>query len=75
VRVTGDDKVLYDRASLRGDGPVQSLDVDVTGIGTLTLSVDFGRGQDVGDRVVWGDPTLVRAAGGPLADEQGKRQK
>jgi len=68
VRVMGDDKTLFERPSLRGDGPVEPLDLDVTGVGTLTLAVDFGRGQDVGDRVVWADPTLIRADVGPLAE-------
>ena len=27
---------------------------------TLSLEVDFGRGQDVGDRVVWANPRLVK---------------
>ncbi len=61
VRVLGDEKTLFNRHSLRGDGPIEPLDLDVTGVGTLTLIVDFGRGQDVGDRVVWADPTLIRA--------------
>ena len=68
VRVMGDDKTLFERPSFRGDGPVEPLDLDVTGVGTLTLAVDFGRGQDVGDRVVWADPTLIRADVGPLAE-------
>jgi hypothetical protein len=68
VRITGDERTLFERPSLRGDGPVESLDLDLTGIGTLTLSVDFGAGQDVGDRVVWADPTLIRADVGPIAD-------
>ena len=71
VRVMGDDKTLFERPSLRGDGPVEPLDLDVTGIGTLILAVDFGRGQDVGDRVVWADPTLIRAEVGPLANGWG----
>jgi len=66
VRVLGDEKTLFNRHSLRGDGPIEPIDLDVTGVGTLTLIVDFGRGQDVGDRVVWVDPTLIRAEIGPL---------
>lgn len=67
VRVLGDDKVLFERPSLRGDDPVVSIDLDVARINTLTLVVDFGRGQDVGDRVVWADPMLIRASPAPAA--------
>ena len=59
VRVLGDEKTLFNRHSLRGDGPIEPLDLDVKGVGTLTLVVDFGRREDVGDRVVWADPTLI----------------
>jgi hypothetical protein len=65
VRVLGDDKPLFERPSLRGDASVEPIDVDVTGVGTLTLAVDFGPREDVGDRVVWCDPTLIRANVGP----------
>jgi hypothetical protein len=60
VRILGDDKVLFERASLRGDGPVETVDVDVNGIRSLTFAVDFGNGDDVGDRVVFADPMLIR---------------
>jgi len=65
VRVLGDDKPLFERPSLRGEASVEPIDVDVTGIATLTLVVDFGPREDVGDRVVWCDPTLIRANVGP----------
>jgi hypothetical protein len=32
------------------------LDLDVTDVGTLTLTVEFGPREDVGDRVVWAAP-------------------
>jgi hypothetical protein len=75
VRVLGDDgKVLFERPNFRGDGAIESLDLDVTGVSTLTLSVDFGRREDVGDRVVWADPMLIRgeigAVGGSSASSQ-----
>lgn len=66
IEVRGDEKVLFARASLRGDGPIEPVDLDVTGVGLLTLAVDFGRGENVGDRVVWADPVLIRAEIGPL---------
>jgi len=67
VRVLGDNKILFERARLRGDGPIEPLDLDVTGVNTLTLAVDFGQREDVGDRVVWADPVLIRAEAAPLA--------
>jgi NPCBM/NEW2 domain len=60
IRVLGDDKVLFERPSFRADEPIESLDLDISGVGTLTLSVDFGPREDVGDRVVWADPLLIR---------------
>ena len=63
VRVLADGKPLFDRPDARGDAPPEELDLDVTGVKTLTLEVDFGRGQDVGDRVVWANPRLLKSAG------------
>jgi hypothetical protein len=67
VRVLGDNKVLFERARYRGDDPIEPLDLDVTGVNTLTLAVDFGQREDVGDWVVWADPMLIRTATAPLA--------
>ena len=70
IRVLGDGKQLFERSSLRGDGPIESLDLDVSGVETLTLAVDFGRHEDIGDRVVWADPTLIRSETGPYVRAQ-----
>jgi hypothetical protein len=60
VRVLGDGKALYENNRAKGtDSPV-AIDLDLTGISHLTLEVDFGEGQDVGDRVVWADARAVR---------------
>jgi hypothetical protein len=61
VRVTGDGKALFERPDFRGDDPPADLDLDVSGVKRLALEVDFGEGQDVGDRVVWANPRLLRA--------------
>jgi fibronectin type 3 domain-containing protein len=61
VRIVGDGKTLFDRPEARGDQPPEEFDVDVSGVKALSLEVDFGRGQDVGDRVVWANPRLLRA--------------
>ena len=50
------------------------IDLDVKGVGTLTLSVDFGRREDVGDRIVWADPTLIRGAIGSVAGSSASPQ-
>jgi len=60
ARVLGDGKVLYENPDARGDQPPIDIDVPLTGVKTLTLLIDFGKDQDVGDRVVWANPRLVR---------------
>jgi hypothetical protein len=65
VRVLGDnDKLLHEIADARGDQPAVDLDLNVSGVSRLTLEVDFGDEQDVGDRVVWADARLLRSGGG-----------
>ena len=61
VRVMLDDKPLFENAEARGDERPRDLSLDVRGGKRLTLEVDFGRDQDVGDRVVWANARLVRA--------------
>lgn len=61
VRVLAGGRVLYENPDLRGDQPPVDLDYDITGQRQLTLEVDFGKGQDVGDRVIWGNARLVRS--------------
>jgi hypothetical protein len=60
ARVLGDTKVLYENPDARGDQPPIDIDVPLTGVKTLVLEIDFGKDQDVGDRVVWGNPRLLR---------------
>ena len=68
IRVLGDnDKVLHEIADARGDQPPADLDVPVAGVSRLTLEVDFGADQDVGDRVAWANARLIRAAAAPAA--------
>jgi hypothetical protein len=65
VRVLGDnDKVLHEVADARGDQPPGDLDLNVSGVSRLTLEVDFGADQDVGDRFVWADARLLRTGNG-----------
>lgn len=61
LRVLGDDdRVLYEKLGHTADDPPVDIDVDVAGVTQLTLETDFGQGQDVGDRVGWVEPTLLR---------------
>jgi hypothetical protein len=60
ARVRGTEKVLYENLDARGDQPPAELDLDLAGQQTLTLEVDFGKDQDVGDRVVWANARLLR---------------
>lgn len=61
VRVLGDGKVLFENADARGDKPPVEVTVKLDGVRQLVLEVDFGEGQDVGDRVVWGNARLIRS--------------
>ncbi len=61
ARVLGDGKTLYENPEARGDQKPIQIDVDVTGMQALTLEVDFGKGQDAGDRVIWANARLLRA--------------
>jgi hypothetical protein len=67
IRVVGDgDKLLHEIPDARGDQPAADLDIPVAGVSRLTLEVDFGADQDVGDRVAWANARLIRAAKAPV---------
>lgn len=59
-RVLADGKELYANPDLRGDGPPARLTLPVEGVRRLALVVDFGEGEDTGDRLIWADPRLYR---------------
>ncbi|MCA9216259.1 MAG: NPCBM/NEW2 domain-containing protein, partial [Planctomycetales bacterium] len=61
IQVIGDEQVLFEKAELAGD-EVLDIDIEVSDFQVLTLVTDFGEGQDVGDRVHWGDARIVRQA-------------
>jgi|GEM_PF-2928967 len=67
VRIMADGKTLYENPEFTITTQQKPLSLDVTDCQTLTLIVDFGKGQDVGDRFVWGDPKLIRATPKELA--------
>lgn len=70
VKVVADGKVLYEQPEFTSTTKQSPLDLNVAGCQTLTLIVDFGKGQDVGDRFVWGNPRLIRAAPKELTANQ-----
>ncbi|MEM9415221.1 MAG: NPCBM/NEW2 domain-containing protein [Planctomycetota bacterium] len=62
ARVIGDGKVLWEQANINADAGKIDVDVDLTGVDRLILEVDFGEGQNVGDRAAWVNPQLIRSA-------------
>ncbi len=60
-RVFADGKELYANPDLKASGPPVPLKLTVAGAEQLRLVVDFGRGQDTGDRVIWANARLFRA--------------
>ncbi len=61
-RVLADGKELYANPDLRAGDPPVKLSLPVAGAEQLRLQVDFGRGQDTGDRVIWANARLYRNA-------------
>ena len=59
-RVFADTKPIYANPDLRADGPPVKLSLPVAGAEQLRLQVDFGHGQDTGDRVIWANARLYR---------------
>ena len=59
-RVLADGKEIYANPDLRADAPPVKLNLPVAGAEQLRLLVDFGKGQDTGDRVIWANARLYR---------------
>lgn len=64
ARILGDGKVLWEQDDISAATKPIAIDVPLKGIERLILEVDFGKGQDVGDRAAWVDPRLIYASGG-----------
>lgn len=67
VSISADGKTLFENQEFSRTTKQSQLQLNVNGCQTLTLTVDFGKNQDVGDRFVWGAPQLIRAAPKGLA--------
>jgi hypothetical protein len=59
-RVFADGKELYSNPDLQASSAPVPLKLPITGADQLRLLVDFGRGQDTGDRVIWANARLYR---------------
>ena len=64
-RVFADGKEIYANPDLRADAPPVKLALPVAGAEQLRLHVDFGRGQDTGDRVIWANARCIARHGQP----------
>ncbi len=62
VRVLVDKKILYENKEFTMQEKPVRLNLNVFGKEKLTLIVDYGKNQNVGDRFVWGNPQLIRNA-------------
>ena len=60
VALVADGQVRWQEPRLRGGEAPRALDLDLTGVQTLTLTVGLGERYDIGDHVTLADPYLVR---------------
>ncbi len=67
VRILGDGRELFSHADFRAvdtegkrTAPL-AIEVALEGVKRLTLEVDFGEHEDIGDRLIWADARLYRA--------------
>ena len=61
MQVKGDGRTLFDSGLIAGNDPPRDVLVDVAGVQSLTLLVDYGEGLDASDHADWGDARLLRA--------------
>lgn len=61
-RVLVDGREVYAKPDFRSTEDAQTIDVPVAGAKQLALEVDFGEDEDTGDRILWAEPRLFRAA-------------
>jgi hypothetical protein len=59
-RVLGDEKELFANPDLAATADPLAIEVPVAGVKQLSLEVDYGEAEDVGDRVIWADARLFR---------------
>lgn len=62
VRVLADDRIVHEIKGFRSGVLSPLIEVDLAGVKTLTLEVDYGQGYDVQDRLNWIEPAVLRKA-------------
>ncbi len=60
MQVLGDGRTLFDSGAISGVDPPRDILIDVAGVQTLTLLVNYGQGLDASDHADWGDARLLR---------------
>ena len=58
-RVLGDGKVLWTSGIMRGQNPPKAVDVDLTGVKTLTLVVDDAKDGEANDHADWANTVIT----------------
>ncbi|HEV3136796.1 MAG TPA: NPCBM/NEW2 domain-containing protein [Pirellulales bacterium] len=61
-RVIVDGRESFVQKDLRSDQDPVNVEVPLGGAKQFALEVDFGEAEDIGDRVIWAEPRLFRAA-------------
>jgi hypothetical protein len=62
-QVLGDGDMLHETAVLTGTSEPYTCVVEVVGVNTLTLIVDYGDSLDLSDHADWGSARLLKPAG------------
>lgn len=61
-RVLGDGVTLFDSGLVTGSDEPRDMLVELSGVGELSLVVDYGEGLDLSDHADWGGARLIRPA-------------
>lgn len=61
-RVLGDGKVLFDSGPVTGRDEPRDVAVEITGVRSLTLAVEYGDQMDLSDHANWAAARLIRPA-------------
>ena len=57
--ILGDNKQLF-RDSIADPADIRQLDLDITGVRRLSITVDYGKNLDFGDLLHLGDAKLIK---------------
>jgi hypothetical protein len=59
LEIRGDDRLLFDEPIPGSDEP-RAIELNTSGVGRLTILVDYGEGLDIGDQLILGNARLIR---------------